>query len=128
MQRDKRAKSIAVAQNVMNRIGMQLVAEKKAAILKAPEGKMTGNEKDLHTRDLLTLLIKANMATDIPESQRLSDKDMLARTSPITSDLYQYSLGINTQRSQRKFLFVVVAECAFRSLRHEIPCGGTRDD
>ncbi|KAI0920483.1 hypothetical protein AcW1_002208 [Taiwanofungus camphoratus] len=98
--RDKRAKSIAVAQNVMNRIGMQLVAEKKAAILKAPEGKMTGNEKDLHTRDLLTLLIKANMATDIPESQRLSDKDMLARTSPITSDLYQYSLGINTQRSQ----------------------------
>ncbi|KAI0920485.1 hypothetical protein AcW1_002208 [Taiwanofungus camphoratus] len=77
--RDKRAKSIAVAQNVMNRIGMQLVAEKKAAILKAPEGKMTGNEKDLHTRDLLTLLIKANMATDIPESQRLSDKDMLAQ-------------------------------------------------
>jgi len=33
----------------------------------------------LQGRDLLSLLVKANMATDIPESQRLSDKDVIAQ-------------------------------------------------
>ena len=36
-------------------------------------------KNSLHGRDLLSLLIKANMATDIPESQRLPDEDVLAR-------------------------------------------------
>ena len=62
---------------------MQLIAEKKAAILR--EVSAHGDEKsisgkNLADRDLLTLLIKANMSTDIPDSQRLSDDDMLART------------------------------------------------
>ena len=30
-------------------------------------------------RDVLTLLLKANMATDIPDNQRLSYEDVLAR-------------------------------------------------
>lgn len=63
----------------MQRIGLQLVAEKKAQILKAATTGEKGDEA-LHSRDLLTLLIKANMATDIPENQRLSDDDVLART------------------------------------------------
>ena len=63
---------------------MQLIAEKKAAIMRAAAA--SGDEKNisgksLADRDLLTLLIKANMSTDIPESQRLSDEDMLARMS-----------------------------------------------
>lgn len=63
---------------------MQLIAEKKAAILRevAAHGEEKGiSGKNLADRDLLTLLIKANMSTDIPDSQRLSDEDMLARTS-----------------------------------------------
>ena len=65
----------------MRRIGMQLVAEKKAALL-AEKG--TGVErKDITDRDLLTLLIRANMATDIPESQRLTDEEVLARASTV---------------------------------------------
>ena len=65
---------------VMHRIGKQLMVEKKAAIL--AEARQKGREverKDVTDRDLLTLLIKANMATDIPESQRLSDEEVLAR-------------------------------------------------
>lgn len=62
---------------------MQLITEKKAAVMRAALEK--GGEKEisgksLHDRDLLTLLIKANMSTDIPENQRLSDEDVLART------------------------------------------------
>ena len=65
----------------MRRIGLQLVEEKKAEILKAVSAGEKGDDT-LHSRDLLTLLIKANMATDIPESQRLSDEDVLARKCP----------------------------------------------
>ena len=69
---------------------MQLIAEKKAAVLRAAA--QSGSEKEisgksLHDRDLLTLLIKANMSTDIPENQRLSDDDVLARTSQLPTRL-----------------------------------------
>lgn len=64
----------------MRRIGLQLIAEKKAAILAEKHSEKEGLEKsDVQGRDLLTLLIKANMATDIPESQRLTDDEVLAR-------------------------------------------------
>lgn len=70
------------AQGVMRRIGLQLIAEKKAAILAEKAEQMGGVEKrNLESRDLLTLLLKANMAMDIPENQRLSDEDVLARKS-----------------------------------------------
>lgn len=73
-------KQMDAAQGVMRRIGLQLIAEKKAALLSEKQG--GGVEKrDLEGRDLLTLLLKANMATDIQESQRLSDEDVLARES-----------------------------------------------
>lgn len=64
----------------MRRIGLQLIAEKKSAILAESREKGRGVEKkDLTERDLLTLLIKANLATDIPDNQRLSDEEVLAR-------------------------------------------------
>lgn len=82
-QRTERNRQEASALAVMHRIGKQLIAEKKAAILEAVVRKGRGIEKkDMAERDLLSLLIKANMATDIPESQRLSDAEILARKLP----------------------------------------------
>ena len=79
-------------QAIMRRIGLQLIAEKKAAILaeKNSNGQNgVGLErKDVRGRDLLTLLIKANMATDIPENQRLTDEEVLARESRMFSFSY----------------------------------------
>ncbi|KAI0656548.1 cytochrome P450 [Cubamyces menziesii] len=77
----KQRKAVLGAGAVIKRVGMQLVAERKAAILReASEMHKDGIErKDLKDRDLLTLLIKANMAKDIPESQRLSDQDVLGQ-------------------------------------------------
>ena len=63
----------------MSRIGRQLIAEKKAAILAESRDKGRVQKKDVSGRDLLTLLIKANMATDIPDSQRLTEDEVLAR-------------------------------------------------
>ena len=56
----------------MQRIGTQLIAEKKAALLARAREKGRGvQRKDMADRDLLSLLIKANMATDILESLSL---------------------------------------------------------
>lgn len=69
----------------MRRIGMQLVEEKKAALRAQAQPTATNSEKegvsrkDMEGRDLLTLLLKANMANDIPEGQRLTDEEVLAR-------------------------------------------------
>ncbi|CDO71507.1 hypothetical protein BN946_scf184910.g6 [Trametes cinnabarina] len=79
--KDARARRIAHAKEAMKRIGSDLIAQKKAEILRESSGKKNANvgRQSLQGRDLLTLLIKANMATDIPDSQRLSDEDVLAQ-------------------------------------------------
>jgi hypothetical protein len=56
---------------------MQLAMEKKASVLRASGQNV--EKKDVYGRDLLTLLIKANIVIDIPENQRLMDKDVLER-------------------------------------------------
>lgn len=81
---------MAHARATMMRIGQRLIAEKKAFILAEAEreGKIDGlgaQEKNRVTRehvkgkDLLSLLVKANMATDLPDNLRLSDEDVLAQ-------------------------------------------------
>ena len=62
---------------VMHRVGMELIREKKAAVLS--EKSSSVEKKDVQGRDLLSLLIKANMATDIPENQRMTDDEVLSR-------------------------------------------------
>ncbi|KAI0791591.1 cytochrome P450 [Irpex lacteus] len=66
------------ARETFQRIGMRLVSEKKAMV-SATSSEKNVARKDLQGRDLLSLLIKANMATDIPEHQRLSDDEILAQ-------------------------------------------------
>ncbi|CAL1709423.1 unnamed protein product [Somion occarium] len=122
--RDERMKNMDDAQAVMRRIGMQLVAERKAAVLAGTSsGEKGGVErKDLEGRDLLTLLIKANMATDIPESQRLSDEDVLAQvptfliaghettSTAVTWCLYALTQAPRVQQKLREELLSVPTE------------------
>ncbi|KAI0651519.1 cytochrome P450 [Trametes meyenii] len=78
---DERTKAIRAAHATMHRIGTQLIRDKRAAIMRERADKSSNIEKkDLPGRDLLTLLIKANMATNIPENQRLSDAEVMSRT------------------------------------------------
>jgi len=74
---DSFAKGTNTAQAVARRVGMQLIQDKKAEVMQTSDEKGAGDA--LGSRDLLTLLIKANMSTDIPASQRLSDEDVLAQ-------------------------------------------------
>lgn len=60
----------AEAKKTMMRISHDLLRESKNSVHEKGE-----------KRDLLTLLVNSNMATDIPEHQRMSDQDVLARMS-----------------------------------------------
>ncbi len=68
----------------MDRIGRELLADAKS-FLHASGEKGTS----WRARDLLSLLVRANTDDDLPESQRMSDTDVLARTSLSCGILYQ---------------------------------------
>lgn len=67
-------RNIDAAKATMDRIGNRLISEAKRFWDATGE-----KEGSVQARDLLSLLIKANMDASIPESQRLSDFDVLAR-------------------------------------------------
>jgi hypothetical protein len=56
-------------------VGHELVEQSKLAAAKE-----TAGEPFSGRRDLLSLLVKANLSADIPERQRLSDEEVIART------------------------------------------------
>src|SRR6267154_3226905 len=64
-------------------IGQNVISQKKAEILSSSEIDSKGRveKKNIQGRDLLSLLMKANMATDIPDHSRMTDEDILARMS-----------------------------------------------
>ena len=82
MQPDTFGRETAAAQAVARRVGMKLIQEKKEEVLKAASDGASSADA-LKSRDLLTLLIKANMSEDVPEDRRLSDEDVLARECPM---------------------------------------------
>ncbi|KAJ7215089.1 cytochrome P450 [Mycena haematopus] len=111
-------KTVMTAHAALNSIASQIVSESKSGILAAD------GEKSLDTskRDLLSVLLKANMSPSIPERQRLSDAEVIAQiptfllaghetTSTSTSwALHSLSLHPATQKKLRKELFTVSSE------------------
>ncbi|KAH0835841.1 cytochrome P450 [Lanmaoa asiatica] len=80
-----RTRSVKVAQNTTRRIGEELLSDAKAVARANATEKGDIEKNSLRGRDLLSLLVKANIATDIPESQRLSDEDVLAQVPTFLS-------------------------------------------
>ncbi|KAK7051716.1 cytochrome P450 [Favolaschia claudopus] len=65
---------VLAARHRMLGIGRQIVSASKAKILATPEEKtLTGK------RDLLSTLLKANLSTAIPDTQRLNDREVIAQ-------------------------------------------------
>ncbi|KAJ7268576.1 cytochrome P450 [Mycena rebaudengoi] len=56
-------------------IGQQLVEKSKAAIKASQDDKLLSSGR----RDLLSLLLKANLSTDIPDHQRLSNTEVISQ-------------------------------------------------
>ena len=66
----------------MNRIGRELLDDRKAAVLGQKRVDTDEEDRgDLASRDLLGALVQANLDTALPANQRMSDVDVLSRTS-----------------------------------------------
>ncbi|KAF8838342.1 cytochrome P450 [Paxillus ammoniavirescens] len=117
-----RGRKIQAAQATMKRIAQGLLAEAKAAVLAGSTEKGGIDKNSIQGRDLLSLLVKANMASDIPENQRLSDEDVLSQvptflvaghettSTGITWALHALSLAPEIQTKLREELFSVDTE------------------
>ena len=61
----------------MLRIGADLLEQRKRGVFKTAKNEKTADPP----KDLLTVLMKANQDTDLPETQRMSDEEVVARMS-----------------------------------------------
>ncbi|KAF8188475.1 cytochrome P450 [Mycena galopus ATCC 62051] len=110
-------KALNKAHTTMFSIAEKIVSESKAAIL-AAEGEKALDDK----RDLMSVLLKADVSTSVPESQRLTETEVIAQipgffaaghetTSAATSwALYELSLRPDAQKKLRKELFTLATE------------------
>ncbi|KAH9968095.1 cytochrome P450 [Russula dissimulans] len=75
-----RSRLFASTLESLRSLGRSLISQKKAEILTSESNVKSGVEKrSIQGRDLLSLLIKANMATDIGDSARMTDEEILAQ-------------------------------------------------
>ncbi|KAH9030860.1 cytochrome P450 [Lactarius deliciosus] len=76
-----RSRALNRSLEVIRRIGSQLIQDKKAAVLAELSSDASGvvEKRDVQGHDLLSLLIKSNIASDIPESMRMSDEEILSQ-------------------------------------------------
>ncbi|EJU05910.1 cytochrome P450 [Dacryopinax primogenitus] len=80
----KRNRVAAHSRDTLRRTGMELVKLKKEAVRQTLDGKRDEQEigrKQVAGRDLLTALVRANMANDLPDEGRLDDEQVLAQIS-----------------------------------------------
>ncbi|KAI0768801.1 cytochrome P450 [Trametes elegans] len=118
---NKRARIAKESSKVFKRVGKNLVVDMKESVMRdAAKQHRDGVERsDLKSRDLLTLLIKANIAKDLPASQRLSDADVIGQiptfllaghettSTSTTWALYALSTHLGVQTKLREELLAV---------------------
>ncbi|KAF8267241.1 cytochrome P450 [Lactarius quietus] len=77
----ERSRVLDRALGVIGRIGSQLIQDKKAAVLAehSSDGAGVVEKHDVQGHDLLSLLIKSNIASDMPASMRMSDSEILSQ-------------------------------------------------
>ncbi|KAI9513467.1 cytochrome P450, partial [Russula earlei] len=76
-----RSRAITNASKSLRSIGQRIVSQRKDEILSAIESddKSAVEKRNILGRDLLSILLRANMAKDIPEDARMTDEEVLAQ-------------------------------------------------
>ncbi|KAG8762579.1 hypothetical protein FRC11_008701 [Ceratobasidium sp. 423] len=70
---DEATKTVAASHKVIYGMCRELVETKREAVLR----EMEGGDKTQYAKDLLSRLLRSNLSTDLPESQRLSDDSLM---------------------------------------------------
>ncbi|KAJ7899843.1 cytochrome P450 [Mycena leptocephala] len=105
------------ARRAMDSIGRQIVASSKAALSASEGGKAFGGK-----RDLLSVLLRSTLSTEVPENQRLSEAEVIAliptflfaghetTSSAVSWALHALSLNTAAQSKLRQELLTLSAE------------------
>jgi cytochrome P450 len=98
-----------------------MISEKKTEILAITEGDAnSGVEKrNIQGRDLISILIKANMARDIPDNARMTDEEILSRESGSGNSRW------NTDEIEEIPTFLLAGHETTRYLRFFVQLGQT---
>ncbi|OCF32427.1 hypothetical protein I316_05853 [Kwoniella heveanensis BCC8398] len=75
----KRVRTVKESRDVTRRIGQRLIEEKKKAISSVHAGGRQLEKNEDIGNDLLSILIKANMAADLRPDQKMTDEEVLAQ-------------------------------------------------
>jgi hypothetical protein len=77
-------------------MGSQLIQDRKTAVRDECDVNGSGavERHDVGGHDLLSLLIKANIAADMPESMRMSDSEILSREHIVPLPNLFFQLGV----------------------------------
>jgi cytochrome P450 len=115
----KRMRDMVAARTQAQAIGREIVAEKKKQVMDLYDGKL---EKDTLGKDVLSLMIRANMDPSLRPDQRLSDNEVVAQIATVlfaghetTSTalmwcIYHLSLNPDIQQRLREELLEVPDE------------------
>jgi hypothetical protein len=81
VQPTRRTRAIKRGLKTVERIGFGLIQNKKNAVIAecTADGSGAVEKQNVRGHDLLSLLIKSNIASDMPESMRMSDSEILSR-------------------------------------------------
>ncbi|KAI0260279.1 cytochrome P450 [Gloeopeniophorella convolvens] len=76
-----RSRVLDRAFEVIRRVGTRLIDDKKAAVIaeSSTDGSGVVEKQNVQGHDLLSLLIRSNMASDMPETMRMSDSEILSQ-------------------------------------------------
>ncbi|KAF7305278.1 hypothetical protein HMN09_00778800 [Mycena chlorophos] len=89
--------AISAARGRMEDVGRRIVEQSKAALARQDAHKVQ-TETARGSRDLLSLLLKANMSADLPENQKLSEDEVLGRAYHISEIPAFFFAGHETTR------------------------------
>lgn len=107
-----RKRDLDACRATAQRIGRQLVAEKKKNLVDMYSGIAKDTQVD---KDSLSLLLKANMAPDLGPEERLTDEDVMEQISTIVSHTFPATCHTSWQR---RGLTDGSAVCRARDDRH----------
>ena len=91
----RRSRDLDRALKEIQHTGSQLIQDKKTAVRDECDVNGSGaiGRQDVGGHDLLSLLIKANIAADMPESMRMSDTEILSREQIVPLPNLVFRLG-----------------------------------
>ncbi|EJD37313.1 cytochrome P450 [Auricularia subglabra TFB-10046 SS5] len=127
-----RARETDLSKKLMDDIGMGIVQEKKKAVLANMAGSRV-EKKAMGGKDILSLLIQANLAEDLPATQRLTDEEVMAEipsfilaghettANSTTWALYSMSLSPDVQEKLRQEILQVGTETPSLDTLNSLP-------